>query len=144
MQALAGAHGAWRQQQQDLQQLREKLTQQQQQLQESFGAQRRARDAAEAEVARQRQALQQAEWNLERLREERDGLIEEQRSGAIRLEEMEQALPDPRPEIPEALRLAGLEALQADLQAIQARMEALEPVNTVSYTHLTLPTNREV
>ena len=33
---------------------------------------------------------------------------------------MEQALPDPRPEIPEVLRLAGLEALQAD-SAIQAR-----------------------
>ena len=136
VQALAGAHGAWRQQQQDLQQLREKLTQQQQELQESFGAQRRARDAAEAEVARQRQALQQAEWNLERLREERDGLIEEQRSGAIRLQEMEQALPDPRPEIPEALRLAGLEALQADLQAIQARMEALEPVNMLALEEL--------
>ena len=136
VQALAGAHGAWRQQQQDLQQLRDKLTQQQQELQESFGAQRRARDAAEAEVARQRQALQQAEWNLERLREERDGLIEEQRSGAIRLQEMEQALPDPRPEIPEALRLAGLEALQADLQAIQARMEALEPVNMLALEEL--------
>ena len=36
VQALAGAHGAWRQQQQDLQQLRDKLTQQQQELQESF------------------------------------------------------------------------------------------------------------
>ena len=37
-------------------------------LQERFGSQRRARDAAEAEVGRQRQALQQAEWNLERLK----------------------------------------------------------------------------
>ena len=35
-------------------------------------------------MARQRQALQQAEWNLERLKEDRKGLIEEQRSGAIR------------------------------------------------------------
>ena len=62
--------------------------------------------------------------------------IEEQRSGAVRLQEMEQALPDPRPEIPEALRLAGLEVLQSDLQAIQQRMEALEPVNMLALEEL--------
>ncbi len=134
--ALASAHGAWRQQQTDLQEKRQQLEQQQTDLQERFGSQRRARDAAEAEVGRQRQALQQAEWNLERLKEDREGLIEEQRSGALRLKEMEQALPDPRPEIPEALRLAGLEALQADLQAIQQRMEALEPVNMLALEEL--------
>ena len=133
---LASAHGAWRQQQSDLQNKRKQLEQQQTDLQERFGSQRRARDAAEAEVGRQRQALQQAEWNLERLKEDREGLIEEQRSGAVRLQEMEQALPDPKPEIPEALRLAGLEALQADLQAIQQRMEALEPVNMLALEEL--------
>ena len=133
---LASAHGAWRQQQSDLQDKRKQLEQQQSDLQERFGSQRRARDAAEAEVGRQRQALQQAEWNLERLKEDREGLIEEQRSGAVRLQEMEQALPDPKPEIPEALRLAGLEALQADLQAIQQRMEALEPVNMLALEEL--------
>ena len=133
---LASAHGAWRQQQSDLQDKRKQLEQQQSDLQERFGSQRRARDAAEAEVGRQRQALQQAEWNLERLKEDREGLIEEQRSGAVRLQEMEQALPDPRPEIPEDLRLAGLEALQADLQAIQQRMEALEPVNMLALEEL--------
>ena len=134
--ALASAHGAWRQQQSDLQDKRKQLEQQQSDLQERFGSQRRARDAAEAEVGRQRQALQQAEWNLERLKEDREGLIEEQRSGAVRLQEMEQALPDPRPEIPDALRLAGLEALQSDLQAIQQRMEALEPVNMLALEEL--------
>ena len=136
VQALAATHTSWREQQQELQQQRSSLQQQQSDLQERFGEQRRARDAAEAEVGRQRQALQQAEWNLERLKEEREGLIEEQRSGAVRLQEMEQALPDPRPEIPDDLRLAGLEALQADLQAIQQRMEALEPVNMLALEEL--------
>ena len=136
VQALATTHGAWRAQQQDLQEKRTQLQQQQSQLQERFGEQRRARDAAEAEVGRQRQALQQAEWVLERLKEERLGLIEEQRSGVIRLQEMEQVLPDPRPEIPDAVRLAGLEALQADLVAIQQRMEALEPVNMLALEEL--------
>ena len=136
VQALATAHGSWRQQQTDLQEKRAALQQQQSELQERFGEQRRARDAAEAEVGRQRQALQQAEWNLERLKEEREGLIEEQRSGAIRLQEMEQALPDPRPDIPDELRLSGLEALQGELQAIQRRMEALEPVNMLALEEL--------
>ncbi|WP_413441233.1 chromosome segregation protein SMC [Synechococcus sp. MIT S1220] len=136
VQTLAAAHTSWRQQQQDLQAKRSDLEQTQKELQESFGEQRRARDAAEAEVARQRQALQQARWNLERLREERDGLIEEQRNGANRLQEMEQALPDPRPDIPEVILLAGLEALQADLQAVQRRMEALEPVNMLALEEL--------
>merc|ERR1712078_752689 len=66
------------------------------------------------------------------------GLIEEQRSGAIRLQEMEQSLPDPRPGIPEELRLNGLEALQNELQAIQRRMEALEPVNMLALEELML------
>ena len=136
VQALATAHGSWRHQQQELQEKRKTLQQQQSELQERFGEQRRARDAAEAEVGRQRQALQQAEWNLERLQEERNSLIEEQRSGAIRLEEMEASLPDPRPEIPDELRLNGLEALQAELQSIQRRMEALEPVNMLALEEL--------
>ena len=136
VQALAAAHGTWRQQQQELKEQRERLTTQQQQLQERFGEQRRARDAAEAEVSRQRQALQQAQFELERLKEERLALIEEQRSGGLRLQEMEQALPEPRPEISEAIREAGLEALQTDLQAIQNRMEALEPVNMLALEEL--------
>jgi chromosome segregation protein len=61
------------------------------------------------------------------LKEDREGLIEEQRSGAIRLKEMAEALPDPRPEIPESMRLEGLEILQGELQAIQRRMERWSP-----------------
>ena len=136
VQTLATAHAAWREQQQGLKEQRERLTTQQRELQESFGEQRRARDAAEAEVGRQRQALQQAQFNLERLKEERLALIEEQRNGGIRLQEMEQALPNPRPDISESIREAGLEALQIELQAIQRRMEALEPVNMLALEEL--------
>jgi chromosome segregation protein len=45
-------------------------------------------------------------------------------------------LPDPRPELPEELRLAGLEALQQDLRSLQQRMEALEPVNMLALEEL--------
>jgi chromosome segregation protein len=49
---------------------------------------------------------------------------------------MAEALPDPRPEIPESMRLEGLEILQGELQAIQRRMEALEPVNMLALEEL--------
>ncbi len=134
--ALSAAHGEWRKQQEELQLRRTTLETQQQELQSRFGEQRRARDAAEASVAELRQKLQQAQWNLERLRQDRQSLAEELRSGAVRLQELEQSLPDPRPEIPAERREAGLEALQNELMQLQQRMEALEPVNMLALEEL--------
>ena len=136
VETLTQAHGAWRQQQQELNERRTTLEGQQKELQTAFGEQRRARDEAEASVAEQRQRLQQARWELERLREERDTIAEQIRSGAVRLQELTQSLPDPRPEIPEEIREAGLEALQSSLQELQQRMEALEPVNMLALEEL--------
>ncbi|MGC6482441.1 MAG: chromosome segregation protein SMC [Synechococcus sp.] len=133
---LSQAHQAWTEQQQQLQGRRNELNAQYQALQTAFGEQRRARDEAEASVAEQRQRLQQARWDLERLREERSGLAEQVRSGGVRLQELSHTLPDPRPDIPEAVRTAGLEALQTSLQALQQRMEALEPVNMLALDEL--------
>ena len=136
VQTLADAHGRWREQQQALKIRRESLEAQQQQLQTRFGEERRARDEAEAVVAQQRQALQQARWELERLREERAAMDEQLRSGGIRLEELRNTLPNPLPEISDDLREAGLEQLQEQLQQLQGRMEALEPVNMLALEEL--------
>ena len=87
-------------------------------------------------MAEKRQRLQQARWELERLREERNTLSEQIRSGAVRLQELSQTLPDPRPDIPDDVREAGLDALQASLQELQKRMEALEPVNMLALEEL--------
>ena len=137
VQALAEAHGRWREQQQALKTRRETLEAQQQELQTRLEEERRARDEAEAVVAEQRQALQQARWELERLlREERTALEEQLRSGGIRLEELRNTLPNPLPEISDDLREAGLEQLQERLQQLQGRMEALEPVNMLALEEL--------
>lgn len=133
---LAETHGRWKQQQQDLKTRRDPLNAQQQELQTRFGEERRARDEAEAAVAELRQALQQARWNLERLREERVSLEEQLRSGSLRLEELKSSLPDPLPEISDAIREGGVEALQEQLQQLQRRMEALEPVNMLALEEL--------
>jgi chromosome segregation protein len=54
----------------------------------------------------------------------------------MRLQQLERELPDPRPELPEELRQAGLEALQGELRRLQQRLEALEPVNMLALEEL--------
>ncbi|MEY3964456.1 MAG: Chromosome partition protein Smc, partial [Cyanobacteriota bacterium] len=134
--ALLAERAEWKQQQQAEQERRSALEAQQRELQERFGERRRARDEAEAQLALQRQTLQQREWELQRLGEELQALAEQERSGVQRLEQLQKELPDPLPEIPEAVRGAGLEALQAELRALQQRMEALEPVNMLALQEL--------
>ncbi len=133
---LTNAHEKWKEQQRDLQINRKQLEEEQTSLQARLGEQRRARDAAEVKVSDQRRLVQQYLWNLDHLKEEREAIVEEIRSCSIRLNEMENSLPDPLPEISSELRDAGLEQLQTNLQAIQARMEALEPVNMLALEEL--------
>ncbi|EDY39497.1 chromosome segregation protein SMC [Cyanobium sp. PCC 7001] len=134
--ALVAERAQWKERQQADQERRGALEQQQAELQTRFGERRRARDAAEAALAAQRQALQQRQWELQRLGEELEGLAEQQRSEQLRLEQLQRELPDPLPEIPQEVRDNGLEALTAELRSLQARMEALEPVNMLALEEL--------
>ncbi|MFM8524228.1 MAG: chromosome segregation protein SMC [Cyanobacteriota bacterium] len=134
--ALVKERQQWKERQQADQERRQGLEQRQSELQARFGASRQARDSAEARLGGLRQALQQQQWALDRRGEERLSLEEQERSERRRLQELEQALPDPLPEIPEAVRAGGLEALQANLRQLQLRMEALEPVNMLALEEL--------
>ena len=134
--ALVSERAQWKERQQADQAKRSELEARQQELQARFGERRRARDEAEAQLSLQRQSLQQKEWQLQRLGEELEALAEQQRSGAQRLEQLQRELPDPLPKIPDHVRENGLEALQAELKSLQARMEALEPVNMLALEEL--------
>jgi len=136
VEALVAERQRWKEQQQADQQRRAELETQQAELQTRFGEKRRQRDAAEAQLASLRQTLQQQQWELSRLGEELEALAEQQRSESLRVEQLEQELPDPLPEIPEEVRNNGLEAMQAELRSLQARMEALEPVNMLALEEL--------
>jgi chromosome segregation protein len=136
VQALVAERQFWKERQQAEQERRTLLERQQSELQTRFGERRRARDGAEAHLAGRRQALQQRQWELQRRQEERLALAEEQRSHGLRLAQMERELPDPRPELDEEVREAGLEALQQSLRQLQQRMEALEPVNMLALEEL--------
>jgi len=134
--ALVTEREQWKQQQQSDQQRRVQLEAQQSELMALFGERRRARDGAEAELARLRQVLQKHQWDLQRLGEEEQALAEERRSETLRCEQLERELPDPRPDLPEDVREAGLDALQEELRRLQHRMEALEPVNMLALQEL--------
>jgi chromosome segregation protein len=134
--ALVTERTAWKERHQADQQRRTTLESQQSDLQTRFGERRRARDAAEAQLGAQRQALQQQQWEWQRLGEELLAIAEQQRGDQRRLEELERELPDPLPEIPDDVRVNGLDALQNDLRSLQARMEALEPVNMLALEEL--------
>jgi chromosome segregation protein len=136
VQTLLAEREAWKRQQQADQQQRQQLEVRQGDLQARFGERRRARDAAEAQLAGQRQALQQKQWELQRLGEELESLATQLRSEQLRLDQLRRELPEPLPEIPEDVRQGGLEALQAELRSLQARMEALEPVNMLALEEL--------
>ena len=136
VQTLLSERQVWKAQQQSGQSRRTELEARQSDLTARFGEKRRQRDHAEAQLGGARQALQQRQWELQRLGEEIAALLEEQRSGGLRLEQLERALPDPLPEIPEEVRQAGLDTLRGELQAVQRRMEALEPVNMLALEEL--------
>jgi chromosome segregation protein len=134
--ALVAERQRWKERQALEQERRRSLIERQSELQTRFGERRRARDAAEAELASLRQALQQRRWELERLVEEGQALAEQRRSEGQRLERLRRELPDPLPSLPEEVRQAGLETLRGELQDIQRRMEALEPVNMLALEEL--------
>ncbi|MEB3235022.1 MAG: chromosome segregation protein SMC [Cyanobacteriota bacterium] len=136
VEALVAERNRWKEQQQGDLQRRQQLERQQAELQTRFGERRRERDAAEAQLGAVRQTLQQQQWELTRLGDELQALGEQQRSETLRVAQLERELPDPLPEIPEEVRDNGLEALQAELRSLQARMEALEPVNMLALEEL--------
>ena len=134
--SLTSSHQDWKKQMQAIQTRKTELHLEQQNLEKLFGEERRSRDSMEATVAEQRQKVQETQWNLERLRDERDALEEELRSENIRIQELEKKLPDPIPEISDEMRNNGLEALQKKLESLQQRMEDLEPVNMLALEEL--------
>ncbi|NJN23681.1 MAG: chromosome segregation protein SMC [Acaryochloridaceae cyanobacterium RL_2_7] len=115
--------------QQELEQSMLKLRFDMEELEEKIGSQKKARDEAEAKVRERTDAKQKLVWQLEKLVEKHQehlsllGELENQRK------QQESELPEPLPELPEAL---GLEELQQELKSMQRRLEAMEPVNMLA------------
>ncbi|MEB3317145.1 MAG: chromosome segregation protein SMC [Cyanobacteriota bacterium] len=134
--SLLAERESWKRREREQRERRQLLETRQLELSTRFGEKRRERDQAESQLAERRQELQQRQWELQRLGDELLALDSERRSGEQRLEQLVLALPAPPPEVPDAVREAGLEALRHDLDQIQKRMEALEPVNMLALQEL--------
>ena len=136
IETLASAHMNWREQTKELNASRQDLINEQKQLETLFGEQRRERDSLEADVAKKRLNLQELQWSLQRLREDQKNIKEEIRMEKIRCNELEKKLPNPIPLISDEIRENGLQALLFELEALQKRMEELEPVNMLALEEL--------
>jgi len=133
---LATAHMSWREQSNLLNKNRQDLINEQKELETRFGEQRRERDTVEADVAKKRLHLQELQWSLQRLQEDQENIREEMRIESIRCTELEKRLPSPIPFISNEIRDNGLDALLSQLDALQTRMEELEPVNMLALEEL--------
>ncbi len=134
--SLLAEREQWRQREQDHRERRQGLEIRQQELSTRFGEKRRERDQVESQLAERRQALQQRQWELQRLGDALLALESERRNGEQRLDQLVRALPAPLPEVPEEVRQTGLAALRQELEGLQKRMEALEPVNMLALEEL--------
>ncbi|MFN9547938.1 MAG: chromosome segregation protein SMC [Cyanobacteriota bacterium] len=133
---LLAERESWKQRDQEQRERRRLLDARQQELSTVFGEKRRERDRAESLLSERRQALQQRQWELQRLGDDLLALDSEQRGAEQHLQQLVLALPNPLPEVPDAVRQAGLQTLRQQLDQVQKRMEALEPVNMLALEEL--------
>ncbi|MEM9136091.1 MAG: chromosome segregation protein SMC [Cyanobacteria bacterium P01_F01_bin.42] len=116
-------------QQQEIEQSMLQLRLDMEALEDKIGAQKQARDQAEAQVRAKTEAKQKLMWELEKLEashQEHQAALEQQEA---QRRQQEAELPNPLPEIPEAL---DLEELLKTLKSLRRRLEAMEPVNMLA------------
>ncbi|KKZ13748.1 MAG: chromosome partitioning protein ParA [Candidatus Synechococcus spongiarum 142] len=122
--------------QQQLEMERQGLQAQLQELQQALGQRRRQRDQLEAAVGQLNQKIHESTWQQQQLEEKQQALKDQQTAmeEQIRLQQAE--LPDPRPQLSDGLRAAGLEALQQHIHKLEQCLQALEPVNMLALEEL--------
>ena len=122
--------------QQQLEMERQGLQAQFQELQQALGQRRRQRDQLEAAVGQLNQKIHESTWQQQQLEEKQQALKDQQTAleEQIRLQQAE--LPDPRPQLSDGLRAAGLEALQQHIHKLEQCLQALEPVNMLALEEL--------
>jgi chromosome segregation protein len=110
----------------------ERIRTQLQELEQRLGTEKQERDRQEETLKSQNQAYQQQEWKLEKLKEtlthQREQLVTVDAELAIKTEE----LPNPVPEVPEAIEKESLSSLEEQMRSLSKRLQAMEPVNMLA------------
>jgi len=98
-------------------------------LEERLGSEKQDRDRVEKHLQERTAAHQQLQWQLQKTQEkqqEQQDLIQQLQA---QIQAQAAQLPDPLPEIPDDLTL---ERLRQELQTLQKRLQAMEPVNMLA------------
>ncbi|MEO0804920.1 MAG: chromosome segregation protein SMC [Cyanobacteria bacterium J06643_4] len=98
-------------------------------LDDKLKQEKNARDAVERQYKTEQNEQQQNQWQLQKLQETQAARQQQRHDLQRSIEQKAVELPDPLPEIPEALTL---EELNKSLKSLQRRLEALEPVNMLA------------
>jgi len=96
-------------------------------LEQTIGAAKQERDAAERSLRTQQQQHQQQEWQLQKNRERQTELEQQIAQFTEQLNQIE--LPDIVPEVPETITL---EQLQLEQRRLLKRIQSMEPVNMMA------------
>ena len=101
-------------------------------LEQHLSQEKSARDRLERQYRQQQQDIQQLEWQQQKLQEEQHQRRDHCATLEQTLQEGQQTLPDPLPEIPPEVCEMGLVALQHQIRTLAKRIEAMEPVNMLA------------
>lgn len=98
-------------------------------LEERLGSEKQARDRVEKHLQDRTAAHQQLQWQLQKTQEKQQEQQDQIQHLQTQIQAQAAELPDPLPELPEDLTL---EQLRQELQTLQKRLQAMEPVNMLA------------
>ena len=98
-------------------------------LEERLGSEKQERDRVEKHLQERTAAHQQLQWQLQKTQEKQQEQLDLIQTLQAQIQAQDAELPDPLPEIPEDLTL---EQLRQELQNLQKRLQAMEPVNMLA------------
>jgi chromosome segregation protein len=111
-------------------------------LEQKLGIEKQQRDRQEEALRSLNQTYQQQEWKLEKLQEtltnQRKQIVTIDAELATKTEE----LPDPVPEVPEAIAKESLSSLEEQMRSLSKRLQAMEPVNMLALEEYERTTTR--
>ena len=135
-QAMDQRHRELAAEQQHLEKQRQTLQATLQGLQQALGQRRQHRDQLESAVAQLNHRIHEGTWQHQQLEEKQQAFKDQQMALAEQIRLQQAKLPDPRPQLSDGLRAAGLEALQQHIHRLEQGLSALEPVNMLALEEL--------
>ncbi|PSB05255.1 chromosome segregation protein SMC [Merismopedia glauca] len=111
-------------------------------LEQRLGQEKQERDRQEQTWRSLTQTHQEQEWKLEKLKETLIHQKEQLTTLEAELVAQTEELPDPIPEVPEAIEKEKLSSLEEQMRSLAKRLQAMEPVNMLALEEYERTTTR--